>query len=155
MRALVTVFGTDGLPVEPMLVREGEYKSVTIKSTYLVSAGQRIVIGLTVHDPIKATSSKLLDGRRAAGVVIPRVWDQSYIPTERPLSTILEAVVSHGDVFPGHGTDCVCMDDFIRELSLQMSKAIPPDTGIPYDVHLRLDARARIRYLLQSLERKL
>jgi hypothetical protein len=155
VKALVTLFGTDGMPAQPVLAGEGEYHSVTVKSKYLVSAGQRQIIGLVIHDPDKVTYNSLVDGRAVAGVVIPKVWDQSYIPTTRPFQDVLRDATDHGWEQPTHGADCVCMDTLICELAIQMSKAIPPDTGSPEDVHLRLLAKRRVSYILQALVRKL
>lgn len=97
----------------------------------------------------------VIDGTQVAGVVIPRVWDVSWIPTTRLLQDILEDVARHEVEFPRHGSDCVCMDAYSREIRLQVSKAVPPDTGEAGDIHIRLGARARMARVLKMVVRSL
>lgn len=103
--------------------------------------------------PTRSPGDRLTDARAVAGVVIPHVWDESWMPTTRTLQDILADVVAHGRDFPSHGTDCVCMDKFSREIRLQVSKAVPPDTGAREDIHSRLNGRFRIAHVLRMVER--
>lgn len=103
----------------------------------------------------------MIDGRDVAKVIIPHVWDQSWIPTTRPLSAILEDAIAHGVAYPGHGPNCSCVDSLIRELRLQVSKALPPDTRPLDEVHTQADIRSRllakqrVSHLIHTLARSL
>ena len=94
-------------------------------------------------------------GDHMNAVEIPASYDYSIMPTTRPLSVILEDVVQHGVDNPTHGTDCACLDQYIREVRTQISKAVPPDRGVTDDVHLRLDGRFRIAHVLRCAARDL
>lgn len=103
----------------------------------------------------------MIDGQDVAKVVVPHVWDQSWIPSTRPLSAILEDAIAHGVDNPRHGVNCACIDPLIRELRIQVSKALPPD-GRPYDeshsqadIHERLMAKQRVAHVINALARSL
>lgn len=149
MKAAVTVIGDLGTAPQTVMLQEAQYQEVIVTSRYLISAGQSKVIGLVLHNPMKIATHSLIDGTKQAGIVIPRCWDVSYVPTQRPLQDILSDVVAHGVSHTTHGIDCVCMDALIREVRVQVSRAIPPDTADVNDIHERLHARARMRHILR------
>jgi hypothetical protein len=171
MRLVVFVVGPDNLPVSTQTCEDGDPLTVRFNSPYLISAGQEIELGISVFDADKLASRiNLLDARHLTtldedGIVaplidVPVVWDVSFIPTRRLLADILEEAVEHGREFPSHGVNCACMDRLVREIRLQVSKAIPPD-GRTTDsdwaapIHDRVTAKARIRSVLQQMERNL
>ena len=155
MRLLVTVYGPDGIPAESRICEPGEPLSFHVPSPYLISAGQPIDIGVSVFDAdaVVANSTFLDDATHFNLIDVPVVWDVSFTPSRRLLSDILADVVRHGEEHPTHGINCICMDEYSREVRLQLSKAIPPDgrttdTDWAQPIQKRLNAKARIQYVL-------
>lgn len=162
MRLLVTAYDQNGLPAGSRVVEAGEVTSFHIPSPYLVSAGQDILLGVSVFDVDFMVRSyvPLADATHLHLVDVPVVWDVSFIPSTRTLADILTEVVQHGVDNPSHGTGCVCMDKYVREVRLQVSKVIPPDGRTTEEdwavgVHERLEAKARIRHVLMMVERNM
>jgi hypothetical protein len=52
-------------------------------------------------------------------------WQYCMIPTNRPLWHLLQEVVRHSYQFPTHGADCVCMDEFIRQMRISVDRVLP------------------------------
>lgn len=169
MRLLVSVIGPDNMPIGSQVCEPGQPLEFTFQSPFLVSAGQDQSIRMSVFDvqqmvmaqmgPRDATHLRQEDGETPL-IQVPVVWDVSFIPSRRTLSEILEDVVTHGQNNPEHGISCVCMDKAAREIRLQASKAIPPDgrvkdTDWAEPIQDRLNAKARIRYVLMMVERNL
>jgi len=169
MKLLVSVFNPDNMPAGAQRCEDGQPLTFHVTSPYLVSAGQSMPVGVTVfdYDLLRNLQFALKDARhlvREDGetplVQVPIVWDVSFIPSRRSLADIMADVVQHGLDNPRHGVSCVCMDQFSREIRLQVSRAIPPD-GRTTDsdwakpIQERLNAKARIRYVLGMVERNL
>lgn len=55
----------------------------------------------------------------------PNIWPRSYVPSARPLWTILADVVAHGEQCPTHGMNCACVDPLIREIRQHLNRVIP------------------------------
>lgn len=131
--------------------------TVQIPNDYLVSAGQpfealvrlRHVRPRPQHDLPEAP----LQVYAAIREYVPQTWDCSIVPSNRPLWSIFGDAMRHFDRFPGHGDDCSCMDEVIREIKAQISRAIPPDAGKPEDIARRLHGKARVRYILGVITR--
>jgi len=170
MRLLVTIVSPDGLPLESRVCEPGEPLSFSMRSQYLISAGQAIDIGVSVFDADFIVTSQMgpredarhltqRDGETPL-IVLPQVWDVSFIPSTRLLADILAEAVQHGMDFPSHGVDCACNDRFVREIRLQVSKAIPPDGRTSEGnwaegIHERITAKARIKSILHQMVRNL
>jgi len=89
MKTIVTIFGPTGLPVESVLVEEGERRVVQVRATHLVSAGQTMEISVGAN-PVPL-------GKRTIGEVIADIRQ-------------------HYRDEPTHGYNCICMDQRIREV---------------------------------------
>lgn len=161
MRLIVSVYAREGFPPESKLAGLGDPLSFSIASDYLVAAGQTMDIGVSVFDAdamVLAQAGPREDARHLNLVQMPANWDVSSIPTTRLLATILEDVVQHGIENPEHGVNCACMDKAAHEIRLQLSKAIPPDgrttdTDWAQPIHDRVNAKARIRHVLDMVLR--
>jgi hypothetical protein len=170
VRLLVTIYDQDNTPAGAQKCTDGQPLTFTFKSPYLISAGQEVTVGVTVFDyellhsltmgpKLNAGHLTRKDGKTPL-IDVPVVWDVSFIPSNRLLADILAEAVQHGVDFPSHGVDCACMDRLVREIRLQVSKAIPPD-GRTTDsdwakpIHDRITAKARIRSILRMMERNL
>lgn len=156
MRYLVTILAPGG-DVISHLNESGRIHQVDMPTPFLVSAGQTIGFGIAVEEVLPWL---IPDLPRVEGVVqVTPTYDMSYIPSNRSLSEILQDVVNHGLDEPRHGSDCICMDQYVRELRLHVSKAMPPDTNYEEmsdnDRSARLAARARITGVLHRLWRNL
>lgn len=162
MRLLVTAYDPNGMPAGSQIMEPGQPVSFHIPSPFLVSAGQDILLGVSVFDVdfMVRNYVPLADATHLNLVDVPVVWDVSFIPSTRLLADILADVVQHGVDNPSHGTGCVCMDQYAREIRLQVSKAIPPDGRTTAEdwaegVHERIEAKARIRHVLMMVERNM
>jgi hypothetical protein len=168
MKLVVTVFNAENMPEGSQQCEPGQPLTFHITSPYLVSSGQSMPVGVTVHEYDVLASGvgrQLRDARflwneetEASIVSVPVVWDVSFIPSTRLLVDILADVVDHGHQHPSHGINCICMDQYAREIRLQLSKAIPPDgrttdTDWAAPIQERLNAKARIRYVLDMVLR--
>lgn len=154
---LVTIDAPDGSQIK-QLVRVGMVHGINLPSAYLVSPGQDVSFGISVDEYIPPVpGSTLMNASTGVGVV--PTYDMSYIPSTRTLADIMQDAVRHGITHPTHGSDCSCMDNYVRELRQHISKAMPPDTNYeemtPEDRHARLDARDRIGGILHRLWRNL
>jgi hypothetical protein len=74
-------------------------------------------------------------------------WQYCMIPTNRPVWHLLQEVVRHGQQFPTHGPDCVCMDEFIRQMRISVDRVMPTQEGE------RAKARQRMFILFSRLSR--
>lgn len=162
MRFLVTAYDPNNMPAGSQVVEDGQPISFHIPSPYLVSAGQDVILGVTVFDVdfIVRNRISLDDATHLHLVDVPVVWDVSFLPSTRLLADILADVVVHETDHTGHGIDCVCMDKYAREIRLQVSKALPPDgrtTDSEWAVAIqdRLNSKARVRHVLQMVVRNL
>lgn len=164
MRLIVAVSAREGYPPETKLCSPGDPLTFSIVSDYLVSAGQAIDIGVSVFDADamvlnqmgpKADARHLVrEDNETPLIDLPVTWDVSFIPSTRLLADILADAVQHGRDYPHHGVNCACMDQFAREVRLQISKALPPDnrttdTDWAQPIQERLDAKARVRWVLE------
>jgi hypothetical protein len=128
VRVIVTT-KLDGIrsPVaERVALTPGIVQTVTFTSPYLVSAGQtfEVVMQADVED------------------------------APRSLADILQDAIKHGLDFPSHGTNCSCMDRFIRELRSDV-RMVLPSSAVQPDWEKRADARSRVIYLLRAAGRDL
>lgn len=97
-----------------------------------------------------------------------RQWfESSIVPSGRTLAAILAEAVSHSLQYPDHGTNCVCMDNYIREVRAHANRAIPeywtgaitaenvdePMNWSAWREHN--DAKARVSYILGLVARNL
>ena len=166
MRLIVAVFNSDNMPGGSQVCEPGQPLTFSITSPYLVSAGQPVQVGVSVFEYnvlARAQGGSLVDARHLRDdeldtslVEVPIVWDVSFIPSTRLLADILKDVVDHGQRHPTHGINCICMDEYSREIRLQVSKAIPPDgrttdTDWAQPIQERLNAKARIRHVLNMV----
>lgn len=171
MRLLVTVFDLDGessFPVGSQICEPGQPLTFEVESRYLVAAGQKHTVGVSVFDAdamVRAQGGPIVplwplvreDGETPL-VDVPVVWDVSFIPTRRLLADILADVVTHGLNNPEHGFNCTCMDAAAREIRLQVSKALPPDgrttdSDWSQPIRERLTSKARIKHVLDMVLR--
>jgi hypothetical protein len=162
MKLLVTIYDQDNSPAGAQKCTDGQPLTFTFKSPYLISAGQEVTVGVTVfdYDLLRNLTSGPKDATHLNLIEVPVVWDVSFIPSNRLLADILAEAVQHGVDFPSHGVDCACMDRLVREMRLQVSKAIPPDGRTTGDdwaapIHDRITAKARIRSVLRMMEHNL
>lgn len=72
----------------------------------------------------------------------------------RTLAAILADVVQHGKDNPTHGTNCACLDKYIREVRAQIAGQVPSSESEP-NWERRIDARSRIKYVLNVAARYL
>ena|SRR6185295_7906870 len=140
---------------------------VPVPTEFLVSAGQSLTVGVSITsaepgpepgERLRRRNAELNPASSLYGWPVPRVviahtWDQTYIPSDRKLWEILEDVARHGIENSSHGVDCLCMDQFAREIKLHVSRAVPPDTGENGDVRHRVDARQRVAHILAMVSR--
>jgi hypothetical protein len=70
----------------------------------------------------------------------------------RTLVEILTEVVAHDEDQPTHGSNCACMDKYIREIWRQIDAAIPTPES---DWERRIGARSRMAYLLRVVGSRL
>lgn len=163
MRLLVTVFDLDGgdsFPVGSQVCEPGQPLTFEVESRYLVAAGQKHTVGISVFDADAIVSSQVRqdDATHLNLVDVPVVWDVSFIPSQRGLAEILADVVAHGLANPEHGISCSCMDQAAREIRLQVSKSLPPD-GRTTDsewsqpIRERVMSKARVRHVLDMVLR--
>lgn len=177
MRLLVTVFDLDGessFPVGSQICEPGQPLTFEVESRYLVAAGQKHTVGISVFDAdfivLSRVGAHLLDARhlmrwdKEEGDVplinVPIVWDVSFLPSMRLLADILADVVRHETDHTGHGINCICMDEYAREIRLQISKALPPDGRTTEQewaaaIQDRLNSKARIKHVLDMVLRGL
>jgi len=167
MKLVVAVFNADNMPEGNIVCESGDSLSFQITSPYLVSAGQPVTVGISVYEydvlaraqgATLESATHLRNEDDAPLVDVPVVWDVSFIPSNRLLADILAEAVQHGVDYPDHGINCSCMDQYAREIRLQLSKAIPPDgrttdTDWAEPIQERLNAKARIRYILDLVLR--
>jgi hypothetical protein len=88
-------------------------------------------------------------------VVIEPSWDSSIVPTTRSLAEILMEAVKHGEEYPTHGADCICMDALVREVRVQVSRAMPPMAMDHEDWRENFKARSRASVILSRVWRSL
>lgn len=85
--------------------------------------------------------------------------DYRQLPLDLPLWQILEAVARHERESPTHGTDCICMDQYAREIRKHIYRAVP-DSG-PMGKHSeeiwqhQFKVRQRIAHVLRMASREL
>lgn len=115
----------EAVPTQRIRMRPGNTHSVPIR-----------VYGLTIPLLVSADiyATRVADPgdclRDATGVdrklvVVPISYEYCRIPSDRPLWQIFAEAVQHGVDFPTHGSDCVCMDNFAREMRVHMRRAAP------------------------------
>lgn len=159
MRIIVAISAREGYPPEVRLCKPGETTVFSLVNDYLVSAGQPFNVYVSVFDAdfiATLQSGPREDARHLDLVQMPANWDVSFIPSNRLLADILGDVVQHALDHTGHGVNCVCMDQYAREIRLQLSKAIPPDgrttdTDWAAPIQDRLEAKARIKHVLRMV----
>ena len=73
---------------------------------------------------------RLRDGRGIAFIAVAvdgRTWfPMSHRPSTRPLWAIVADISSHGVMHPDHGVNCVCMDQYAREIKQHVARGLPP-----------------------------
>ena len=79
---------------------------------------------------------------------------ESRVTVDRTLMQILDDAVKHGIDHPDHGTDCVCMDNLIREIRRQINSVLPTSATEP-DWQRRGDIRNRVFYVMHAATRYL
>jgi hypothetical protein len=143
---------------------DGVAQVVSFRSAYLVSAGQSVELGVSVTR--REPGSRLIDARAVtmAGkaakpmVFVPIEHQYCRVPSRRTLSEVLLEAVNHGTAHPNHGTDCICMDDLIREVRAHAFRVIPERyfTSTKDDNwERRIDALSRVGYILHAVVRGL
>lgn len=172
-----------GAPSQAIAIPQpGVWHGVSLRSPYLVSAGQSLEIGLSAQVVVEKPDPKLNELIYAPWIIGKhpglddddnRPWwqlPQCLMPSERPLYAILGDAIQHGVDNPKHGTDCVCMDAVVWELRRHIDRVLPeverhtieiPDCPEP-TIHLNpqqweanMKARQRIHGLLHALMRSL
>jgi hypothetical protein len=123
---------------ERVQVPTGAIISVDLVSEYLVSAGQVSRLNVSATE----------------------------VDAPRTLADILRDAADHGRDNPTHGTNCACMDKYIREIRLVVAAVLSTVDG-PEELEWRgenkgvpkpsrkLDARWRISYVLGAVVRNL
>lgn len=170
VKLLVSVFDGDNFPAGSQIAEFGQPLVFEIESHYLVAAGQKQRVGISVFDADfialttagpKADARHLIDPETDEPLVsVPITWDVSFIPSTRLLTDILAEAIQHGVDYPHHGINCACQDDQVREIRLQISKALPPDGCLTPEqwsggIQERLNAKARVRAILEQVVRNL
>lgn len=156
-RIMVTVYDSTGAPAESVVVRRGEKpRVIRIYSPYLTSAGQAIEFSVSadLYDEVSVGWS-LVDARHL-GVVPTNSWAYPWrgIPTERTLRHILTEAANHSKDHPGHGYNCVCMDELIREVRAHVMASIPdggPERWVSsLEWEKDFDRRCRVKHVLRA-----
>lgn len=162
MRIVVSMI-VPGVGVHTVSLRPSLVQGVSIPSTYLVSAGQQFEFSISActYEDEPRLPGGWIDARRVApilGLAKPASWSYD-LPTTRSATDIMREAAQHGVDFPGHGTDCVCMDELIRELRAQVSAVIPAYTEEmdhqPEDWKSRYNTLSRVQYILLAAGRNL
>lgn len=77
------------------------------------------------------------------------------VPLDLPLWQIMEAIARHEREAPTHGIDCVCMDDYSREIAKHIYRAVP-DREYNHDTwEHQFKIRQRIKHVLAMASRQL
>jgi hypothetical protein len=138
-------------------------QTVSMASAYLISAGQSIdfQVSARVYEDEPLLPGGWIDARGVVpilGLKEPAGWAYD-LPTTRSAAEIMRGAVQHGEDNPTHGTDCVCMDNLIRELRAQITSSIPAYTedmdNQPEMRDHRYKALSRVKYLMMAAGRNL
>lgn len=103
----------------------------------------------------------LTDGTVVAGIKLEREsgswFEYERMPGPLRLWELLTIAVNHDKAYPDHGVNCVCMDDLIREIRLNIHRAAPESPASAPDIDAKQNvwggywkARARISHILQT-----
>ena len=76
------------------------------------------------------------------------------------LSKCITEIVEHNNKFPTHGINCICMDDIIRRMRLQIKAIRNEVTSVeartePVERDVELKLKARIQHVLNATVRGL
>lgn len=169
MKAAVYIGPTGSSMMVRQIVRPGVRHSVSLLSPWLVSRLQEFPVTIQVDlvpDPedvpggallVRSLTKTALDYPRV--VSVPVSWDRCVVPSRRTLKEILDDVVRHGRNYPTHGANCICMDEYIREVRAHVNAAAPPLATVPDNRREEwaqaFNARMRISHVLQTVRRVL
>jgi hypothetical protein len=129
------------IKVTPMDNPISAYSIVTYDSetkhavTLFLGEGQ--VVPITVEAFVSETvrpepGSVLIDGRGVVSIQAidsdspgRKWWEHDMVPSPRAMWEIAVDIAVHGVIYPDHGTDCVCMDAYAREVRTHIQRALP------------------------------
>ena len=163
MKAVVYIGPSGSSMMVRQVLTPGVRHSVSLLSPWLVARLQTFPVTIQVDlmpDPEEVPGGALLARSLTKTVVsVPHSWDRCVVPSRRTLKEILDDVVRHGRNYPTHGSDCICMDAYIREVRAHINAATP-FSSMEADNNRevwerRMDALMRMSHVLDVARRTL
>ncbi len=72
---------------------------------------------------------------------------------DRTISEWAAAIVAHSDTHPTHGVNCICMDEFARELRNAVLASIPEPRWEGNRLNKKhMNKRERVRHVLRMVQ---